>query len=47
MLAICEQPNGERIPVERWVYEGVMNQTITDWLLIAPIRYAVKITIHW
>ena len=42
-LMTCIQPNGERLPVERWVYYGFMNGTVVDPLLVMVVKNAVEI----
>lgn len=43
MLLACIQLNGERLPVEEWVYKGVLNGTVTDPMLVRTVRNAVEI----
>ena len=39
----CIQPNGERLPVEEWVYRGVIDGTVTDPVLARIVRGAVEV----
>jgi hypothetical protein len=43
MLYYCTQRNGEILPVERWVYLGVLNGSVTDPVLVRIVRGAVQI----
>ena len=40
---VCYQPNGERIRIERWVYEAYIHRVLCDPFRTNPIRSAVKI----
>lgn len=43
MLISCNQVNGERLPVEEWVYTGVINRTILDPKLVMIVKNAIEI----
>ena len=43
MLLDCIQKDGQHMPVEKWVYDGVINGTITDPMLVRIVRYAIGI----
>lgn len=46
-LFVALQPNGERILVERWVWEMWRRGAITDPLLLAPLRNAISVYGYW
>jgi hypothetical protein len=43
MLLDCIQKDGQHLPVESWVYYGVVNGTITDPILVQIVRNAIEI----
>lgn len=47
MTVVCVQANGERLPVERWVYDGVLNGVVRDPMLVRIVRWAVAFDFGW
>lgn len=42
-LVTLIQANGERIPMERWAYDGIRVGTVTDPMLVGFVLRAVEI----
>ena len=40
---ICIMPNGERLPIERWVYNNWAQGRLTDPMLLDILRRAIRI----
>ena len=42
---VCQ--NGERLRIERWVYEAWRNGALTDLMLLYILNRAIDIMIEW
>lgn len=40
---ICIMPDGQRLPIERWVYDNWKHNNLTDPVLLNIIHRAIRI----